>query len=274
MKVVVITGGASGIGLALSEIYLQSGFQVLVLDKNQKALSDLQHKHPEIHSFYCDVTSKQALEVIAKDLFQRYGKLDLIYNNAGIMGELKPVWELDLETLRQTMDVNLFGMVNLIQAFMPYLLEQKSPAHLINMASMYALCAGTQVAGYAMSKHAVLALSESLYFDLKCLEKQVDVSVVFPSFTDTALLTKTDSSASPLEESLQALLAHSRPAMDVAQHIVQEVEKKRFYILPDKEVKSYCEERNQAIILQEPPHQHNIDKLISSLLRRKSRSKG
>ena len=64
-------------------------------------------------------------------------------------------------------------------------------------------------------------------------------------------------------------MSHSRPAMEVAQHIVHEVEQKRFYIMPDKEVKGYCEERTQSILLQENPHLNNVEKLIGSLLKRK-----
>ena len=125
------------------------------------------------------------------------------------------------------------------------------------------------MASYAMSKHAVLALSESLYFDLQRQEKPVDVSVVFPSFTDTALLAnKPAENASAFYHSLNSLLAHSRPALDVAEHIIREVGQKRFYILPDKEVKGYSEERIKAIIQQENPHINNIEKLLGSLLKR------
>lgn len=124
-----------------------------------------------------------------------------------------------------------------------------------------------------MSKHAVLALSESMYFDLKRLERPVDVSVAFPSFTDTGLLSHNEDEAnSAFHHSLHSLLSHSRPASEVALHIVQEVEQKRFYILPDKEVKGYCEERTRAILLQEKPHLNNIEQLMNSLIQRKNRS--
>jgi short-subunit dehydrogenase len=166
------------------------------------------------------------------------------------------------------MNVNLHGMIHMIQAFMPILSNQNFRSHIVNIASLYALCTGSQTSAYSMSKHAVLALSESLYFDLTRLNKPVDVSVVFPSFTDTGLLANNPKGSSTFHEVLQSLLSHSRPAMEIAKYIFQEVEQKRFYIFPDKEVKGYCEERTQAVILQQPPHKTNVEKLMGSLLKR------
>lgn len=275
MKVAVITGAANGIGLALSQVYLQQDTHVVMVDKDSNKLNHevatLEATYPNrIMSFSCDVTDETALAKLVAEVKSQYKRVDWIYNNAGIIGDLGPVWELDINSIHKTIDINLLGMIKLIQAFMPWLFEQDHQSHLINMASLYALCTGSQTAAYSMSKHAVLALSESLYFDLNRLHKPVDVSVVFPSFTDTSLLAASD--ASPNQEfhkSLQDLLSRSRPAMDVAEHIVKEVANKCFYIFPDKEVKTYCQERTQAIVLQENPHRTNIEKLMSALIERK-----
>lgn len=275
MKVAVITGAASGIGLALSLHYLQHGTTVVMADKDASRLTLEAHKlitqfPGQVLSCPCDITDPTQIDLLVNLVINHSGRVDWIYNNAGIIGNLGPVWDIKPEHIHQVMEVNLFGMINIIQAFIPFLFKQGIQSHIINMASLYALCSGSQLSAYSMSKHAVLALSESLYFDLKRLEKPIDVSVVFPSFTDTSLLANpatNDNSA--FHESLNSLLAHSRPALDVAKHIIQEVENKRFYILPDKEVKGYCEERSKAIVLQETPHINNIEKLINSLIRRK-----
>jgi NAD(P)-dependent dehydrogenase (short-subunit alcohol dehydrogenase family) len=275
MKVAIITGAASGIGLALSSVCLQKGFNVVMVDKDSSKLKQealqLAGRFPQqVLDFTCDVTQSLDVDALAKAIMTQLGRIDWIFNNAGIMGTLAPVWELSAEQLHNVFNVNVYGMMNIIHTFTPYLFKQNVHSHIINMASMYALCSGSQMAAYSMSKHAVLALSESLYFDLKRMEKPVDVSVVFPSFTDTALLAHNNSD-STFHSSLESLLAHSRPALEVALHIVQEVEKKCFYILPDKEVKGYCEERTNSIIRQENPHVNNIEKLMISLLRRKDR---
>lgn len=279
MKVAVITGAASGIGLALSKVCLQNNINAVMIDKDSTKLKSeadqLQLLFPErVLPISNDVTHANKLEQLVDIIDTHFGRIDWIFNNAGIIGDLAPVWDLTSEQISKVMDVNLYGMIHMIRAFIPYLFKQEFHSHIINMSSLYALCTGSQMAAYSMSKHAVLALSESLYFDLKRLEKPVDVSVVFPSFTDTDLLAnKQSDTKSSFHDSLSSLLSHSRPAMDVAEHIIQEVQKKRFYILPDKEVKGYCEERTNAIILQETPHVNNVERLIASLIKRKNNTR-
>jgi short-subunit dehydrogenase len=275
MKVAVITGAANGIGLALSQVCLQRGIKVVMVDKDStKLINEANHlteQYPEqVINIPCDITKPDEVEHLLSVVDKQTGRVDWIFNNAGIIGNLAPVWELQSEHIKQVMEVNLFGMIHVIKTFIPYLFKQTFNAHIINMASLYGLCSGSQMAAYSMSKHAVLALSESLHFDLKRLDKPVDVSVVFPSFTDTSLFAnKSSDSNSVLHDFLNSLLSHSRPAMDVAVHIVNEVEQKRFYILPDKEVKGYCEGRTNAILLQEEPHINSIEKLMTSLIKRK-----
>lgn len=273
MNVAVITGAASGIGLALSTVCLQKNMLVVMIDKDEAKLhlesTKLNTLFPnQVQKYYCDITQPQQVT----ELVHHIPRVDWLFNNAGIIGTMAPLWELSSEEVHKVIEVNVYGMLNLIQAFTPLLFQQQHTSHIINMASLYAVCSGSQVAPYSMSKHAVLALSESLYFDLKRLNKPVEVSVVFPSFTDTALLSQpTTNECSSFHNSLNALLAHSRPAMDVAQHIIQEVEQKKFYIFPDKEVKGYGEERVHAMVQQEVPHLNNVEKVIRSLIKRSQR---
>lgn len=278
MKVAVITGAASGIGLALSLVCLRRGFAVVMADKDNDRLKaqacDLTNQFPgQVSSMACDITKATDVQHLLESTDKQWGRVDWLFNNAGIIGTLAPVWELSAEQIHQVIDVNLYGMINMIRIFSPYLFNQDFNSRIINMASLYALCSGSQMSAYSMSKHAVLSLSESLHYDLVRLEKPVNVSVVFPSFTDTSLLANKSSDANPaFHDSLNSLLAHSRPALDVAEHIVLETEQNRFYILPDKEVKGYCEERTKSILMQEHPHVNNIEKLMSSLIKRRVRS--
>jgi NAD(P)-dependent dehydrogenase (short-subunit alcohol dehydrogenase family) len=276
MKVAVITGAASGIGLALTQVHLKQDIMVVMVDKNKAKLHDeaeqLKTDFPnKVFAIYCDVSKKKEVVQLAEQIEKEFKRVDWIYNNAGIIGQLAPVWNLNSEHVHQVFSVNLYGLLHMIQAFMPFLFKQNRRAHIINMASLYALCAGSRTAAYSMSKHAVLALSESLYFDLAQLNKPVDVSVVFPSFTDTGLLSNNLEDNSSFHGVLQSLLSHSRPAIDLAEHIIQEVEQKKFYIFPDKEVKGYCEDRTQALLLQKDPHATNIEKLINALIQRQAK---
>lgn len=274
MNVALITGAASGIGLALTTVCLEKKMFVIMVDKERHKLEQerftLNHQFPnQVSAFSCDITKTEEITGLADELYKQKIEIDWLFNNAGIMGSFAPLWELDLSNVQKVMEVNVYGMIHLIKAFMPYLFQQHKRSHIINMASLYALCTGSQLASYSMSKHAVLALSESLHYDLKRLEKPVDVSVVFPSFTDTALLSQPSAYEQPVfHNTLNSLLAHSRPAKEVAAQIIQEVEQNKFYIFPDKEVKGYCEERTQSMIKQEEPHANNIEKLICSLIKR------
>lgn len=273
-RVAVITGAASGIGLALTQACIRRGIHVVMADNAVSNLCDQVEQlsaatSNDVLGVVCDVSRPESLRHLVKQTFERFNRVDMLFNNAGISGHLAPIWELTSEHIRKVMDVNLFGVIHGLQAFLPVLFKQEHPSHVINMASFYGLCSGSQMAAYAMSKHAIVALSESLHFDLQRLQKSVTVSVACPSFANTSLLANsaplhTDTLHTMLEE----LIARSRPAEDVAEHILNEVEKGTFYILPDREVKEYCEQRTRAIVEQEPPHQHSLEKIIALLSRR------
>ncbi|KTC94173.1 SDR family NAD(P)-dependent oxidoreductase [Legionella erythra] len=273
-RVAVITGAASGIGLALTQACIRRGIHVVMADNAVSTLCDQVEQlsaatSNDVLGVVCDVSRPDSLRHLVKQTFERFNRVDMLFNNAGISGHFAPIWELTSEHIRKVMDVNLFGVIHGLQAFLPVLFKQEHPSHVINMASFYGLCSGSQMAAYAMSKHAIVALSESLHFDLQRLQKPVTVSVACPSFANTSLLTNsaplhTDTLHTMLEE----LIARSRPAEDVAEHILNEVEKGTFYILPDREVKEYCEQRTRAIVEQQPPHQHSLEKIIASLSHR------
>lgn len=273
-KVAVITGAASGIGLALAQVCLQRGIRVVMADNAVTTLCDrveqLSHQSKtEVLGVVCDVTKAESLRHLAKQTYEHFNRVDWLFNNAGVSGHLAPIWELTNEHIRKVMDINLYGVIHGLQAFLPLMFKQSHRSHIINMASFYGLCSGSQMAAYAMSKHAIVALSESLYFDLTRLEKPVDVSVVCPSFAQTQLITNsTPLHTDKLHDMVAELVARSRPADDVANHIVKEVENKTFYILPDREVKEYCEQRTKAIIEQTEPYQHSLEKIIVSLSKR------
>lgn len=273
-RVAVITGAASGIGLALTKSCLEKGYHVVMADNAVSQLCDQVEllsidSEPEVMGIVCDVANGDSVKHLAKQTMDRFGRVDCLFNNAGISGHFLPVWELTQEHIRKVMDVNVFGVLHGIQAFLPYMFKQKHTSHIINIASIYGLISGSHVSAYSMSKHAVLALSESLHFDLQRLHKPVQVSIACPSFANTSLLSNsaplhTDS----LHHMFNDLIARSRPAEEVAEHILNEMQKGVFYILPDKEAKEYCQQRAEAIAEQTKPSIHSLEKLIASLSKR------
>lgn len=275
-KLAVITGAASGIGLALAKACILEGMDVVMVDIAESALNHQIKQlstltQTQVVGIVCDVSIEEDVEQLAKKTFDRFNRIDLLINNAGIIGHLAPIWELSSKHVRHVLDVNLYGVLHGVRSFMPYMLKQNHSSHIVNMASFYGLCSGSQMAAYAMSKHAIVALSESLYFDLNRLKHPVDISVVCPSFTDTNLLHNPNlEDATGLHQMVQQLMSHSRSADDVAMCILREVKNKTFYILPDQEVKSYCEQRTKSIVEQTMPHKHSLEKILASLSERAS----
>lgn len=274
-RVVVITGAASGIGLALVEICLQRSMNVALVDSNEEKLSTvIEHLSTKYSSkiigFASDVSKLQSMQRVARDIWHQFKRIDWLINNAGIFSELAPIWELDNNHIQSVMDVNLFGVINGIKSFLPYLFEQSHCSSILNMSSFYGLCSGSHVAPYSISKHAVIALSESLHFDLQRTAERVSVSVACPSLVKTELLSNSDAKGSSLQHLFSTIMAQARPAMDVAESIINQFDKGIFYILPDREVKNYCQNYMQAIVDQGSPYQHGIEKLINSLIKRAS----
>ncbi|GGI81265.1 SDR family NAD(P)-dependent oxidoreductase [Legionella impletisoli] len=272
--VAVITGAGSGIGLALVNACLNKQMRVVMADIDEQALTRRvmqlhMSERDRVLSFPCDVTQLEHVHHLAKESIRVFGRVDWIFNNAGISGRIAPLWMLSPDEIQQVMDVNLYGVLNGIQVFLPILFEQRHRSRIINMASFYGLCSGSNMTAYAMSKHAIVALSESLHFELSVSEKPVDVSVVCPSFANTGLLSNSKpSEESPLHAVMIDLIQRSRDPEEVANHVLAEIEKGVFYILPDREVKDYFEQRMRAIINQTAPHQHNLEKVMQALTRR------
>jgi short-subunit dehydrogenase len=277
-KVALITGAASGLGLALAKACILENMHVVMVDIDHVNLDHQVHQlrltaETEIIGRVCDVSQQDEVQQLAKNVMQHFGHIDLLINNAGISGPLAPLWAVDVSSIRHVLDVNLYGIIHCVQAFLPFMFEQENGAHIVNMASFYGLCSGSQMAPYAISKHGIVALSESLYFDLRRLKKPVNISVVCPSFINTKLLHNSrplnhEPHASSLQLKLEFLMERSRPADDVAECIMRQIKNKNFYILPDYEVKDSYEQRAKAIIAQHLPHEHHLEKICSSLSKR------
>lgn len=270
-SVAVITGAANGLGLALAIQCAHDNMQVVMLDKDERRLTQrvahLQNGiHTSIQGIVCDVTHADEVTRAATVIYEKYKQVHLLINNAGIFGSLAPIWALDPAQTQRVFDVNIFGVLHSIQAFLPLMLEQTQESHIVNMASLYGLCSGSHLSAYSMSKHALMALSESLYFDLQRLQKPIRISVVCPSFINTNLLDNALPASDPKHATLGRIMEYSESPDVAAKSIMAQIREKLFYILPNEEVKQYCKQRFQAIIDQKHPHEHRIEKIFKTLL--------
>jgi NAD(P)-dependent dehydrogenase (short-subunit alcohol dehydrogenase family) len=168
-RVAVVTGAASGIGLGLAERFAAEGMHVVLADVEEpaltKAASALADAGSSVLPVTTDVASLAAVEALRDSALAAFGAVHLVCNNAGVGGPHRALWECPPGEWDWVLGVNLGGVINGVRAFMPALLAQDC-GHLLNTSSIFGAFAGT-LGPYGVSKHAVTALTETLYFNLK-----------------------------------------------------------------------------------------------------------
>ena len=193
-KVAVVTGAASGMGRAFSDRFARAGMRVVLADYEaaalERAVNELKEEGFEAVGVHTDVSDPESVEALAWQTLDAYGRAHIVCNNAGVIvdsdspvpvrGAQVRVWEHSLNDWRWTFDVNFWGVVHGIRTFVPILLEQGEPAHVVNTASMGGLTTGPAAAIYGSSKHAVVRVSEALYFQLARMHSAVKVTVLCP----------------------------------------------------------------------------------------------
>jgi len=188
-KTAVITGGASGIGRAMGELFLSKGMNVVLADIEQAALdntvSRLSASGPCI-GVLTDVSKADEVQRLADRAVDEFGAIHIACNNAGVFtGGL--LWEESVADYQWLLDVNVWGVIHGIRTFVPVMVAQEAECHIVNTASMAAVTAMPYSGIYHMTKHAVLALSESLYHELAFHAPNVKVSVLCPEAINTGI---------------------------------------------------------------------------------------
>ncbi len=187
-KVVVITGGASGIGAALATELAGQGAEVWIADRQIDAARDLagrlQTGGTKAHAIELDVRDAASFERVAATVVEQSGRIDYLFNNAGI-GVAGEIDTYTLDDWNDVFDVNLRGVVHGIQAVYPIMIRQHS-GHIVNTASMAGLMSGAGQASYAATKHAVVSISRTLRVEGE--RHGVLVSALCPGVVRTPIL--------------------------------------------------------------------------------------
>jgi NAD(P)-dependent dehydrogenase (short-subunit alcohol dehydrogenase family) len=194
-KVAVITGGASGVGRSLAFSLGRRGAKIVVGDVDQSAmaqiLTDLGSENIDVIVESCDVTSVDSLNALADKAAQAFGSIDLVFANAGIgAGESGAMWDYSEKDWQWCFNVNMWGVINTISAFMPRLIARNEEAHFVVTGSGNgALLIYPDQPIYTASKAAVHAITENLHYQVSAANSPVKVSALFPGphVVDTGL---------------------------------------------------------------------------------------
>ena len=223
----VVTGAASGIGLATTEAFLAAGMRVLMTDRDDASLADqsarLRDAGGEVHSLVVDVTDPDAMERTADAAVEHFGKLHVCMNNAGIVAGGNS-WELPLEEWHRVIDVDLWGVIHGIHAFVPRILASGEPGWVVNTASMAAVTAIPGIGPYTASKHAVLGISDGLRGELAAIDAPVGVSVVMPGMIRTGMNPFGTVTADQVAANVLDAIRRDRPYVFTDDHHIPEVE--------------------------------------------------
>ena len=194
-KVAVLTGAASGFGLECAKIGAQLGMKLVLVDVQKDALdaaqAQMQSMGAEVMARLVDVSNEGQMQSLANDVQQQFGAPNFVFNNAGV-GAGGLVWENTVADWEWLLGVNLWGVVHGVRLFTPMMLEAASndpnfQGHIVNTASMAGLLTPPNMGIYNVTKHAVVALTETLYQDLKLVSDQISASVLCPYFVPTGI---------------------------------------------------------------------------------------
>ena len=247
-KVAVITGGGSGFGREFALKGAALGMKLVLADVDVKGLAEtvemVRKLGAEALGVPTDVSDAEQVDALARATLDTFGGVHLLFNNAGV-GTGGFVWESSANDWAWVFGVNVMGVANGVRAFTPLMLEQNEPAHIVNTASVAGFLASPAMGVYNASKHAVVALTETLYHDLAIVGGPVGCSLLCPAFVPTGIAQAERSrpeglrNDSPLTVSQQmadrqltkAVESGRVSAKDVAEMTFDAVREQRFYVL-------------------------------------------
>ncbi len=279
-KVAVVTGGASGIGLAIAHRLAAEKVRLVLLDVEAGPLDAaeraLRDAGAEVLALQVDVSKPAQLEAAAVRAREAFGLAQIVVNNAGVGGGTGPIWTLSQADWAWALDVNLWGVIHGLRLFLPALVASGEEGHVVNTASMAGLTSTPWLAPYTATKHAVVAISECLAKELELAGSKVGVSVLCPGFVKTRIhqsmrnrpdeLGGSGGGGVPgptLADAMTQLVEAGKPPEEIADLVVRAIRERRFYILSHPEMKPAIEHRFHDIMEERAP---GIDPLFRQLL--------
>jgi NAD(P)-dependent dehydrogenase (short-subunit alcohol dehydrogenase family) len=233
-RTAIVTGAASGIGLAVAAAFVDAGMRVVMADVDEDNLRSqaarLAEQGGEILAVTADVRDPDAVERVGAAALEHFGKLHVAVNNAGVVNGGYS-WEIPLEDWHRVLDIDLWGVIHGIRSFVPRILASEEEGHVVNTASMAAVLSLGLLGPYTVAKHGVLGLSDVLRAELESLRAPIGVSVVMPGMIKTGM--------NPI--------GTVSPAT-VAANVLDAMRRRRSYVFTDDHSTDEVADRLQAIL--------------------------
>jgi NAD(P)-dependent dehydrogenase (short-subunit alcohol dehydrogenase family) len=268
-KVAVITGAASGIGQALAEYGVRLRMKVVLADVEAEALAkteaEMRSAGATVLAVRTDVSQAEDVEALAQKTLEAFGAVHLLCNNAGVATSGTVAWESSLTDWEWVLGVNLWGVIHSLRTFVPIMLAQDTECHIVNTASLSGLISFPRGSVYAVTKHGVVTLSETLHHELAERGGNVKVSVLCPGLVRTRIVDcgrnrperLPGAPMGPVEaagrETLRQQMQTAMPPAQVADAVFQAIRDERFYILTHPEGKDWIRTRLDDILQQRNP---------------------
>lgn len=241
-KTAVITGAASGIGEGLAKCAAQMGMQLVLADIQSEKLEALAATlATQVETVVTDVAEIQSVEQLAARAFDRFGHIDLVFNNAGIM-VMGLIWEIDRPRFEKQMAVNIGGIFNVVQAFIPRMISGGWPSRMINTASIAGFMPFPLTGLYSASKFAIVGMTEALHYELRMLNAPVQVSLLVPGSVKSSIFDDRTERArqSPaikahIEKGLRDQEPYAMSAEECARHTFSGIANDEYWLIPQPE---------------------------------------
>lgn len=278
--VAVVTGGASGLGLAMAQRFADAGMNIVIGDIEAEPLAmaeaAIAAKGVKVMPQRTDVAKPEQVEALAESAYRRFGVVNVLCNNAGVGGSQGAMWELSEADWRWVIDVDLWSVVHGVRSFVPRMIASGQEGHVVNTASVAGLVSGAVGGPYTVAKFGVVALSEQLYYELGRAGHNIGVSVLCPGFVNTNIYDSGrnrqaeygEANAAPLppdaaqrRAALQAMRNTMMQPAEIGELVFEAISSRNLYIVPtgsdalENAVKSRLE---HVVERTNPPFQLNV----------------
>lgn len=283
-KTAVVTGAASGMGLAFAQRFAAEGMNVVLADIEEEALhaevTRLRQAERNVLGVVVNTMRREALEELRDQTIAEFGNVHILVNNAGVAGgedvglradgSIRPAWEVPDSTWEWIMGVNFWGVLYGIQVFVPHMLAHGEDGHIVNTASLAGLMPGG--GAYSVSKHAVLSLTEGLYQQFQMLGANLSASVLCPGFVNTnigsaernkpAEFGEASQRTAEQEAAIDMMLGGGMDPSQVADLVFDSIVEQRCYILPHPAWDDVVRGRVEHVLARGAPISVDLEEML------------